>query len=75
MLEPMDALAFDASPQQNFRGMSEKEEKEFTFPCTQFYEEDEEVTELKIKDFLDEKVVNGFVMLFYHSLGTFFINL
>jgi hypothetical protein len=50
-----------SSQSRDFNGLanhaeSNISENDFTFPCEGISEEDDEVTESKIKDFLDEKV-------------------
>jgi hypothetical protein len=65
MSEPFDGwegLEQRCSQSRDFDGLanhaeSNISENDFTFPCEGISEDDDEVTESKIKDFLDEKVV------------------
>lgn len=70
MSEPFDdwQCKFDASPEQRMElddlggsiscasDSAGKRESDFTFPCGAVCEHDDEVTETKIRAFLDEKV-------------------
>lgn len=81
MCEPSDECEskHDVSPEPPFSqsrefgglaklGESQMSENDFTFPCEGSCEEEDEFTESKIKEFLDEKV---FVMLVQSS--TFYL--
>ena len=64
MSEPFDgweSLEHGSSLSRDFNGLANHagnnmSENDFTFPCEGISEDDDEVTESKIKDFLDEKV-------------------
>ncbi|CAM0911533.1 unnamed protein product [Alopecurus aequalis] len=66
MSEPFDgweSLKQRSSQSMGFNGLanhaeSNMSENDFTFPCDGISEEDDEVTESKIKDFLDEKAID-----------------
>ncbi|KAG9449591.1 hypothetical protein H6P81_009556 [Aristolochia fimbriata] len=87
MSEPIDdwPCKFDGSPQQDFdervnppscTEAFQEGKNEFTFPCGPVSEEDDEVTESKIRAFLDEKALelkklqSPLYEEFYNSLNT-----